>query len=231
MKNLLLLLVFLISFQLSANEIDERVSDIYFGNGILTTQAEAEKSLYNILKPSIKNKIYFNDEENIKKSHNFALAYNSTFKTTEVAGIPGGELGEVAGGILDIMESYEQLNNTSVGWKAFSALKSMVMEIGFKRQPIGTYLKKKIFDYLINKALPDYLATYISVQMTENDFARVKKLSEKAVDDIIKKAHDEDLKEMVSNYKKSIKAGHGVIAVTHSQGNLFPSTIQDYHTL
>ena len=52
----------------------------------------------------------------------------------------------------------------------------MVMEIGFKRQPIGIFLKKQIRDYLIEKALPDYLATYISVQMTENDFARVKKL-------------------------------------------------------
>jgi len=38
---------------------------------------------------------------------------------------------------------------------------------------------------------------------------------------MIKEHHDEDLNEMVKKYKESVKAGHGVIAVTHSQGNLF----------
>lgn len=44
MKNILLLLVLLTSFQLFAQEIDERISDMYYGNGILTTQDEAERA-------------------------------------------------------------------------------------------------------------------------------------------------------------------------------------------
>ena len=43
------------------------------------------------------------------------------------------------------------------------------------------------------------------------------------------KAHDGTLRQQMDKYKESIKAGHGVIAVAHSQGNLF--TIEAFKEL
>jgi len=74
----------------------------------LVSQDEADYALYEILKPAIKSDIYNGNEEEMKKNHNFLLAYNRTFKEAEIAGV-SGKLGEVPGAILDIMETYEQL--------------------------------------------------------------------------------------------------------------------------
>ena len=107
-KLFFLFLIVVIPFQLVANSvIDERVSDIYYGNGILTTKAEADYAKDKILAISILSDIYHGDKAAMQAKHGdeLKLAYNSTFKTLPVAGID--ELGEVAGGILDIMESYE----------------------------------------------------------------------------------------------------------------------------
>lgn len=43
------------------------------------------------------------------------------------------------------------------------------------------------------------------------------------------KVHDETLHEQITKYEDSIKAGHGVVVVAHSQGNLF--THQAYNSL
>ncbi len=49
-KLFFLFLIVVIPFQLVANSvIDERVSDIYYGNGILTTKAEADYAKDKIL--------------------------------------------------------------------------------------------------------------------------------------------------------------------------------------
>ncbi len=58
MKNILTLLILFSSFLYA--EIDERKTDIYYGNGILTTEKEAWGSLKKVLKPSVLKDIYNN---------------------------------------------------------------------------------------------------------------------------------------------------------------------------
>ncbi|OQX58367.1 MAG: hypothetical protein B5M52_05615 [Helicobacteraceae bacterium 4484_230] len=204
----------------ASKTVDERIMDVYFGNGILTTEKEADEAR-SVVRKSILHDIYHDEEVAMQRNHGkeVKLAYNTTFKEAEIARI--GKLGEVPGGILDIMESYEQLKNTSLGWNVFSTMLSVVTEIGLKRATLTKSVRKEIFDYFVDNYVSDYLATYISVQLTDSDLLRIKQLSKKALDDIIKKAHDTDLDRMVGDYEKSIESGHGVIMVTHSQGNLF----------
>ena len=87
-------------------------TDIYFGNGIYTTEKEANDDLTDILKPAILHEIYNDNEKKMERMHRFAVAYNYSFKDFGASGVR--KLGS-AGIVLDIMESYEQLKSTSLG--------------------------------------------------------------------------------------------------------------------
>jgi hypothetical protein len=122
MKKLLLIIVFIFSVPIAAQVktlIDECKSDIFFANGILTAKKEAERHKYRVYK-NIQDTIYNGDEIEMLNHHGFKLAYNFSFKE---------KFGEAAGAVLDIMESYEQLQNTSTGWYVFNP----VMEYGVER--------------------------------------------------------------------------------------------------
>lgn len=118
MKNIFILFTLLSSILFA--EVDERRSDIYYGNGILTTKQEALHSLLKVLKPTILNEIYNGDQAKMDELHRFDLAYNysakENFDDTAIASI------------LDLMESYQQLGNTSMGWGIAQALEiTMIM--------------------------------------------------------------------------------------------------------
>ena len=90
----------LISFGFSGSlEVNEYKSDIYFGNGIMTTKDEAWTSLRETIKTAVLDEIYNGDEEKMKKYHNFNISYNYSakekFGDTPIAMV------------LDLMESYE----------------------------------------------------------------------------------------------------------------------------
>ena len=67
-------------------EINEYVTDIYFGNGIMTTydeakiEDEANTALHETLKLAILYEIYNGDKAKMNSYHNFRLAYNWSAK-------------------------------------------------------------------------------------------------------------------------------------------------------
>ena len=88
--------------------INECQSDIYFGNGIMTTYDEASQALRYTLKPAILHDIYKDDKAKMNKMHHFDVAYNYSFKE---------KFGDTAPAmLLDLVESYGQLTNTSSAW-------------------------------------------------------------------------------------------------------------------
>ncbi len=99
--------------------INECQSDIYYGNGIMTTYKEASKALRYTLKPAILHEIYHGDKAKMKKMHHFDVAYNWSAKE---------KFGDTAiAKALDLLESYEQLGNTSWGWWTVQQLLSFAV--------------------------------------------------------------------------------------------------------
>jgi len=160
-KILLLLLAPLILLANAHIPIDERVTDVYFANGIMNSQDDADDSL-DLIKKEIQIELYKNDIDEMKKYHNFDTAYNKSY-----------------GMGLDLFESFLQViaqsSTANSLWSAFKA-------------------------YVGNKTKVDFI-DLIETWTTE--------------------AKNADLSEQITSYTNSIEAGHGVIVVAHSQGNLF----------
>lgn len=79
MKKILFLL--LIPFILLANThipIDERVTDIYFANGIMNSKKDARASL-KLIEDEVLLKLYSGDKLEMEKHHNFDTAYNESY--------------------------------------------------------------------------------------------------------------------------------------------------------
>ncbi len=208
MKKTIILLILLSSFLFA--EINECQSDIYYGNGIMTTKKEARHSLYRVLKPAILKKIYSDDKVKMNKLHNFDLSYNYSAKE---------KFGDTAiAKALDLMESYSQLGNTSFGWKAADIL------IGYAGGSIAFVSKwtaKRVAKDLMKRGLPKMAAEFLADEIVGAGKDALINIAEALNDYDVDKIHDKDLKEMVGKYTTSIKDGHGVILITHSQGNLF----------
>ena len=66
--------------------IDEYKSDIYYGNGIMTSQSEAFSTLRNTLEPAVLHDIYKDDANKMNRYHHFDVAYNYSFKEETVPG-------------------------------------------------------------------------------------------------------------------------------------------------
>jgi len=81
MKQLALIWFMFLSLSMAESlEINEYKSDIYFGNGIMTTEDEANVALKKTIKPAVIDEIYNGNEENAIKYHNFKLSYNYSAK-------------------------------------------------------------------------------------------------------------------------------------------------------
>jgi len=81
MKPIVLLWIMLLSLGTAESlEVNEYKSDIYFGNGIMTTKIGAQTSLDETIKPAVIDEIYNGNEENATKYHNFKLSYNYSAK-------------------------------------------------------------------------------------------------------------------------------------------------------
>ncbi len=111
MKRLVFIWLLFLSYIFAESlEINEYKSDIYYGNGIMTTRYEAEFSLEQTLNPAILKQVYNSDKEKMKKFHQFVLSYNYSakedFGNTPIAMV------------LDLMESYEVNANNSKRLKA-----------------------------------------------------------------------------------------------------------------
>ncbi len=148
-------------------KIDERKSDIYFANGVLTTDKDADENL-KLISDLVFTEQYMENMDRFEKELNFKKAYN---QTTGFAG--------------DFYESYKQLANENDGWG--------------------------VLESVINTAL------MFAPGAPGKIFGQTVSLW----DDSVQRVHDADLSKQIASYRQSIRAGHGVIVVAHSQGNLF----------
>ena len=145
MKKIFLLLILFSSFALSI--VDESKVDVYFGNGILTTDEDARSNAEDVLEPAIRKDIYKNNEDEMYKHiGKVDYAYNQT-----------------RGMALDLFESTYQV---------------------------------------------------INLQDLEDKLYKMIKKDRETI-------HQLDLSLQVDKYENSIKRGHRVLVVAHSQGNLF----------
>lgn len=196
MKKLLLIIcIFFATIVLAeekkVTEINECFTDIYFGNGILTTKREALSNQADLSKRYIMAKyggLLRHQLAKANKEIKFYVAYNYSFKE---------EYGKGVGAIFDLMESYQQLDNTSYGWKTFNILKDLANELALKKNPIGVAVKELIKSYLIDKFIPDAMADFMSIQLSKGDLEKLKEIGKSNIKNQIKDRHDIDLKEQV----------------------------------
>ena len=74
-----MLLLLLIPFILLAKApIDERVTDIYFANGIMNSKKDARASL-KLVEDEVLLSLYNGDKLEMEKHHNFDTAYNESY--------------------------------------------------------------------------------------------------------------------------------------------------------
>ncbi len=194
--------------------INECQSDIYFGNGIMTTYDEAQNALDETLKPAILHDIYHGDEAKMKNMHHFGVAYNYSFKE---------KFGDTAPAmLLDLVESYGQLTNTSKAWWIVEKAKDALVDLALGHvDVVGKYGVKKISKVFMKYGLDKWIADWLAEQIVDTDKELIKKMLADLTGTSVEAHHDHDLSRMVDQYKASIRAGHGVIIVSHSQGNLF----------
>ncbi len=152
---LFLWLIPLTCFSFTELIIDEYKTDVYFGNGILTTDDDARSNAEDVLEPAIRKDIYGgNEDEMYKHIGKVDYAYNRT-----------------EGFIVDNLESLAQKLD----------------------------------------------GTFVSAVDRTNTIATIETLANLLTEE----ARKSDLRKQIEQYKDSIKEGHKVLVVAHSQGNLF----------
>ena len=196
------------------NSINEHKTDIYYGNGIMTTKDEAFTALKKTLKPAILYEIYNGDKEKMNEMHNFDVAYNYSFKEKFKDTIPAM--------ILDLVESYGQLTGSSSAWWIVDKVKSALTDLALETVDITGKLGIKIATEIFKShGLDDWLAEWLAEKIVDMDRESLKNKLTYLISENVEKHHNQDLERMVKQYKASIAAGHGVIIISHSQGNLF----------
>jgi len=216
---LLFSIVMLYAEGIEIHEIDEYKSDIYYGNGIMTTKKEARKALDKTLKPAILHEIYGGDETKMNNELHFDVAYNwsakEKFGDTPIAKA------------LDFMESYDQLGNTSWGWWTAQNIASFLFGKISLLQRFEGASANMVAKALKSYGMPDAVADFMAEKIAENGIGVFEDMAKAMFAFDADEMHDKNLDEMVDAYKKSIRSGHGVIMVTHSQGNLFAVEASD----
>ncbi|MFT7824864.1 MAG: hypothetical protein ABXS92_08885, partial [Sulfurimonas sp.] len=192
-------------------EINEYRSDIYYGNGIMVSQNEADRALWFTLVPAIKYEIYNGNEKEMNNYHQFSVAYNYSAKEL---------FGDTAIAMaLDMMEAYDQLSSTSWGWATANALLDWITpdRLAFFGDKPASVIARNLERFGIDK----FIASHLADAIVDSGFEVLVDI-ERAMDGFdVDEQHDLNLETMVNSYKKSIRSGHAVIMVTHSQGNLF----------
>jgi len=224
MKNIFLGFIFLLS--VSSAEINEYMSDVYFANGINTDGIAAKDALLE-MKTSFK----VSHPDSFKAVNDWKVSINRT------QGI-GIDLYEA------ILQKIEEEWTLKYTLKFVSALDYTYGGI-VKRAAKGV-LKDDIEKFAREQAsniAREIFVEYVHIEgMTQAALEYIfKKIFEKLVDEVvtatilkpeeeIKKREQEDVKTQFTAYTKSIKDGHGVVVIAHSQGNLFTNVVYDMFT-
>jgi hypothetical protein len=226
MKKVFFALIFLYSTFLYA-EIDERKSDVYFVNGIDTTEEKAIEAKNELEKQTKKSfpQTYKQVAEwkiNYNRTRGFeADIYESAIqklyqklnedKTWEIAGATAYIFDATVGsipGVKDVIKGAISYTGKKLGKKK---LKELLLDevkdtlskkgINLSKEDIA-FLSEEIFDSLLDELLDG--------------------IKDETIDDINK-----DIETHHKAYNKSIEDGHSVIIVSHSQGNFYTNFIVD----
>jgi hypothetical protein len=208
MKKLLLFLIFLFPIFLNAQtgDIDERKNDIYFANGIATERWQADRSL-NIIRNAALQDIYNNNLSERKRETDYKLLYNESHSM-----------------FWDLLEAFQQKRvEHKYYWLAVDTVVSMacggfnplaiVKSLGIGVLDIFLDMKQEELDMPMLKNVVEAILSVIS-----GDICGAITSFYGAIADY---DHSEDLENQYNNITNSIKSGHSVIAIAHSQGNLF----------
>ncbi|MDR1460483.1 MAG: hypothetical protein LBI78_02435 [Campylobacteraceae bacterium] len=225
MKKLILLLIFLVSFLVSQEiKVDERISDIYFANGILTTEKQAWEAS-KLISDATKKDIYNGNTAEMKRFTNFDLLYNNTY-----------------GFYADVLEMF---NQKKAEHKYFWITIESIINIAGKTTKIGIATdaaKDKLADMIaqeILKAMRDMAITYVLDEADLGAYQNVIYAIEEALKkntfsytwNIINAASDVlkeiDLNNQFEALTTGITSGHQAIIIAHSQGNFFVNEIEN----
>lgn len=102
------------------------------------------------------------------------------------------------------------MKNTSVEWKGVQYILDALYMYFFKKKPGAEIVVEELKDYLIENAVPELLATFMAVKMSESNFEKFKEISKYLKDKFLNRYHDKDLTRMITQYKNSINAGTGL---------------------
>lgn len=213
-------LFILLSLTFASAEINEYISDVYFANGIDTTDTDADKSAY-ILKTRFK----FSNPQTYQYIAKWDVSYNHTH------GI-GIDLYESMLQKIDEHWYTESLLEVSglldYSWKGL--LKMVAKKVAKEK------IKEQAEKYAVQiaeKLIAKHGYVYGGVHLTKDEIAAIfaaglEYAVEQATDafldipeDVIREQEAGDIKAQFGAYTQSIKDGHGVVVIAHSQGNLF----------
>jgi hypothetical protein len=209
-----------------ALEVNEYMSDIYFANGIDTDEDSAKKS-----RDILSKKFKLFNPQSYQSVKDWKVSYNHTH------GI-GIDLYESMLQKIDEHWYTEYILDVSglldYSWKGLAKMVAKkVAKEKIKEQ------SKKYALKIAKKLVSKYGNIYRGKHFTEEEIAAIFELGfNKAIEegtdaflnipeDEIKAQEAEDIKTQFTAYTNSIKDGHGVIVIAHSQGNLFTNLAYD----
>jgi len=229
MNKIVLFLILLVSF--SNSEISEYKSDVYFANGINTKSEDADLAILEI-----KDSFKFSNPSSFNLVQNWTVSLNNTH------GIG-----------IDIYESFlqkiDETLSSSVTWEVMDwfdytfkgLLKKVALGVAKKQIKEGAKDWAKITSRKVILKLADKYGKIVikGKAFYEKELnAMLTILFEELVDlaideylsvkeDDIREDTENDTKTQFEAYIKSIKDGHGVVVIAHSQGNLFTNLAYD----
>lgn len=228
MKKILLLI--LVGLTVASAEINEYLSDVYFANGIDTTYKQAKAA---------------RDDLNISTMITYPQSYRSIKKW-------GVSYNHTQGIGIDLYES--MLQKIDEDWRIKYALDfSGILNFtygGIAKMVTKKVAKEAIEEFAAKQAQKIARKIFLKYAPGSGIFegytqAAVElifhKVFEKIIDDLImqvvnipeediKRREQKDVKTQFSAYTQSIKDGHGVVVIAHSQGNLFTNVAYDMFT-
>ena len=224
MKNIFIIFILLLSTFLYAS-IDERKSDVYFANGIDTTKKQANDAKNVLLKQTKKLNL-----DSFNSIANWEVSYNETHGFQQ-----------------DIYESAIQKIFTKLDDKhskySYAGATVWIVDTVMKIPALKDLLKGVLYfggRKLVKDTLKDYLIDETKNALAKKGLILSKEdilfladvVFDELLDNLLANPLDDTLDDInkdvltqATAYANSIKQGHGVIVVAHSQGNFFTNFV------
>ena len=224
MRKVLVLFVVFFSILLQA-EIDERKSDVYFANGINTKQDDAEKGAYTLrdetevdypkaFKSIVDWKVSYNKTKGFQQD-----IYESSIQALFVKLDDKDHWSQKAGAVVWVVDTVMGLPGVK------DLVKGAIYFAGKK------IVKEELKDLLLDEAKRTFAKKGLALTKEEILFLS-DVLFDELLDNLLSGPLDSTLDDINKDvetqyvaYMESVKKGHGVIIVAHSQGNFFTNFV------